>query len=132
MAVIQDRKVGVKINFLQVSVQNRHETTRPRYILIKLTYHIETTQIWTSIELNFLNLTNMVSNHGFPNLEGVLSLTFLGFPDKIDRNSLTFSRCNFGFWGVCDRCFSQGQRWGKIRGLWTRKWLLLTRKELMV
>ena len=57
MAVIQDRKVGVKINFLQVSVQNRHETTRPRYILIKLTYHIETTQIWTSIELNFFGKT---------------------------------------------------------------------------
>ena len=81
MAVIQDREVGVKINFLQVSVQNRHETTRPRYILIKLTYHIETTQIWTSIELNFLNLTNMVSNHGCPNLAGVFSLTFPGFPD---------------------------------------------------
>ena len=45
------------------------------------------------------------------------SLTFPGFPDKIFKNSLTFSHDNFGFWGVCDRWFSQGQRWGKIHGL---------------
>ena len=82
-----------------MSVQNRHESTRPRCILLKVHLshvHIETL-ILPSIELNVLNLTNMDSNHGCPNLADVFSLTFPGFPDKINKNSLTFLRGNFGF-----------------------------------